>query len=182
MTKTQSVAESLTALQDGDAEKAVALSSEFSGREGSLYEHDTVAIVSTILAHDYSPDPALTAGILTPLRILAAAAELWGLEEVDDYIDISGDWNYRYEPVAAVRLLHDAGVEKHRLDGMAAMGVETVRAHFANRNWACSECRKLKDREFAIAEAPPLPLVTCLSDPPCLGHYTAAPRIAPLSA
>lgn len=182
MTKTQSVAESLTALQAGDAEHAVALSTQFSGREGSLYEHDTVAIVKTILGDDYSPDPKFTESILAPLRILAAATELWGLDEISEYIDISGNWHFRYEPVEAVRFLHDAGVERQRLDGMARMGVEKVRIHFANRSWVCSECRKLKDREFAIAEAPALPVVDCLADPPCLGHYAAAQRIAPLPA
>ena len=182
MTKTQAVAETLTALQSGDLEKAVALSNRYSGREGSLYEHDTATLIRTILEHDYTPDPRLSDSILAPLRILAAATELWGMEEAEDYINISGHWHFRYEPAEALRLLHDAGVEKHRLLGMAAMGVERVCVSFLNRSWVCSVCRKLKDREFPIAEAPPLPLVDCLSDTPCLGHYTAAPRTAPLVA
>lgn len=182
MTKTQCVAESLAALQEGEVEKAVSLSTEFSGREGSLYEHATVSIVRTILDHDYTPDPRLRESVLAPLRILAAASELWGLEEASEYIDISGSWDFRYQPDLALRLLHDAGVEKYRLHGMASMGVQRVRVHFTDRNWVCSECRKLQGREFPVDEAPPLPLVDCLSDAPCIGHYTAVQRTAPLLA
>ncbi|NNC90287.1 MAG: hypothetical protein HKN82_17660, partial [Akkermansiaceae bacterium] len=147
MSRTQSVAETLTALQSGDIEKAVTLSNRYSGREGSLYEHDTVALVRTILEHDYTPDPRLSESILAPLRVLAAATELWGMEEAEDYIDISGHWHFRYEPAEALRLLHDAGLEKHRLNAMAAMGVERVCVRFLNRSCVCSVCRKIKDRE-----------------------------------
>ena len=182
MTKTQSVAESLTALESGDIEHAVSLSCEHSGKEGALYEQDTVSIVRTILEHDYTPDERLKERVLAPLRVVAAAMELWGSEEASQYAEITGNWDYRYNPAIALKLLHIAGVEKHRLKGLEAMGVEQVKITFPEATPLCAACAALQGQVFAIAEAPMLPLAACTGEVPCNGHYLAANTASPLLA
>jgi hypothetical protein len=180
MTKTESVAESLNALQSGDIEKAVMLCSNCSGGEGSLYANDTISIVRTILEDDYTPDTRLKERVLAPMRVVAAAIELWGVEEASQYAEITGDWNFRYQPTEALELLYSAGLEKHRLGGLTAMGASRIKVTFSETSPLCPTCRAIQGKTFTPAEAPALPLAECTGDTPCLGHYSAAKPTEPL--
>ena len=102
------------------------------------------------------------------VRVVAAAMELWGAGDVQEYADVSGDWTYRLSPQDVMQLLYAAGLEQHRLDLMRKEGVTKVEIR-ARTDDPAEPCRKWKDQVFLIDEVPELPH----PDPACQCSYAA---------
>jgi len=173
MKRSEAVAKSLTALINDEVETAVAISSNFHGGAGSLYENETLNIVRFILDHEYTPDPTIKPKILAPLRVAAAAMELWGDVCLEDFADVSGSWKYRHTPELVTRLLYTAGLEQHRLLRLIQMGADQVLIRSNRPTGHCPACRRDLGVTFPIANAPFLPHQDCSCDDPCQCSYIA---------
>lgn len=171
MHRKEAVSQSLTALVNGDADGAVMVSSSYYGGAGTLYEKETVEIIRCILENEYTPDAAIKLKVLKPLRVVAAAMELWGASEVQEFAEVSGDWTYRLSPRDVTQLLYTAGLEQHRLRRLQECGVKEVAVRTRNKKPAPA-CREVLGKIFPIAEAPSLPH----GDPACQCSYAAAPQ------
>ena len=173
MHRKEAVSRSLSALLNGEVDEAVAISGNYYGGAGTLYEKETVAIIRCILDEEFTPDPTLKQKVLAPLRVVAAAMELWGAGEVQEFADVSGDWTYKFSPQDVIQLLYAAGLERHRLNHLREAGVK----HVEVRNRAASAhpaCREVANRTYPIEEAPVIPH----SNPGCQCSYAAAPAEA----
>jgi hypothetical protein len=170
MYRKEAVSQSLSALIIGEVQEAVTVSSNYYGGAGTLYEKETVSIIEFILEHDYSPDPTIKAKVLKPLRVVAAAMELWGASDVKEFVDVSGDWTYKFKPEEVIQLLYAAGLEQHRLGHLREAGVKKISVRTRGEK-AGSACRKMAGKVYAIDEAPVLPH----GDPSCRCSYAAAP-------
>ncbi len=171
--RSEAVAKSLTALVNDDVETAVGIASSFHGGAGSLYENETIDLVRFILEHEYTPDPTIKPKVLAPLRIAAAAMELWGEVRLGDFADVSGTWKYKHDPETLTVLLHRTGLEQHRLLRLRQMGALVVRVRSNRPAGHCPACTRDLGRTFAIAEAPFLPHPDCSCDAPCQCSYLA---------
>jgi hypothetical protein len=170
MHRQEAVSQSLNALINGKVPDAVTVSSNYFGGAGTLYEKETAAIIECILDHDFTPDPTIKPKVLKPLRVIAAAMELWGESDVQEFAEVSGDWTYKFKPEEVIQLLYAAGLERHRLDHLRHAGVRQI----AVRNCADQAariCQETIGRIFAIEEAPILPH----GDPACRCSYATAP-------
>lgn len=174
MKRQEAVSQSLQFLVNGNVEEAVTVSSNYCGGAGTLYERETIAIIEFILDHHYTPDPALKPDVLAPLRVVAAAMELWGASDVEEYADVSGDWTYKFKPNEVIQLLYTAGLEEHRLDHLRDAGVTKVTIR-PRAEMPAPNCRNHAGKVFAIADVPVLPH----SEPACRCSYAAAPRLDP---
>jgi hypothetical protein len=175
MTRSEAIAKSLTALIDDDVERAVAISSNFHGGAGSLYESETVNIVRFILDHEYTPDPTIKPKVLAPLRVAAAAMELWGEFRLEDFADVSGNWKYKHTPELVTGLLYAAGLEQHRLQRLNMMGATRVQIRSGRSSGHCPACSRDLGTTVPIADAPFLPHPDCSCDSPCQCSYIAVP-------
>jgi hypothetical protein len=175
MTRSEAVSKSLNALLGEDIETAVSISSAFSGGAGSLFDNETADIVRFILAHDYTPDPTISPEVLAPLRVIAAAMELWGDINLADHADVSGEWGHRHPPELVTRLLHAAGLEQHRLERLRQMGAReiTIRSNLGSGH--CPACRADLGKVFPVALAPFLPHPDCSCESSCSCSYIAIP-------
>ena len=173
MKRSEAVAKSLTALINDDVGTAVAISSHYHGGAGSLYENETIGIVRFILEHEYTPDPTIKAKVLAPLRIAAAAMELWGEVRLDDFADVRGNWKYKHDPETVTFLLHRAGFEQHRLHRLEHMGARGVQVRSNRPAGHCPACTRDLGGIFPIARAPFLPHPDCSCDSPCECSYIA---------
>ena len=172
MHRKEAVSQSLNALINGDVDEAVAVNSNYYGGAGTLYEKETVEIIRCILESEYTPDPAIKSKVLNPLRVAAAAMELWGASEVQESIDVSGDWTYKLNPRDVMQLLYTAGLEQHRLKRLRDSGVKAVAVRTRNEKPA-APCLEVLGKTFPIAKAPPLPH----SDSACQCSYAAVPEV-----
>ena len=143
----EAVSQSLAALIEGKVPDAVTVSSNYFGGAGTLYEKETVAIIECILDHDFTPDPTIKPKVLKTLRVIAAAMELWGESDVQEFAEVRGDWTH----------LRHAGVRKIAVRNGA--------------DQAARVCQETIGRVFAIEEAPILPH----GDPACRCSYATAP-------
>ena len=168
MYRKEAVSQSLTSLVNGDVKEAVTISSNYYGGAGTLYERETISIIECILEHDFTPDPTIKAKVLAPLRVVAAAMELWGVREVQEFADVSGDWTYKLAPVDVIQLLYAAGLERHRLELMRKSGVKKVEVR-ARSDQPAASCQKIAGQTFPIDEVPDLPH----SDAACQCSYAA---------
>ncbi|NNC89212.1 MAG: hypothetical protein HKN82_12200 [Akkermansiaceae bacterium] len=167
--RSEAVANSLAALMRHDVETAVDLSSSYFGGAGSLYERETSSVVRFILDHEWSPDPAIPPEVLAPLRVVAAAMELWGQCEMSAFAEVSGVWAYAHDAETVTSLLYAAGVEQHRLQHLDALGVERVEIRSSELRPAPG-CRATLGQSFPTRQAPLLPH----DDPRCQCSYQAA--------
>ncbi len=172
MHRKEAVSQSLTALINENVEEAVAISSNYYGSAGTLYEKETISIIQLILEHDFTPDPAIKSEVLKPLRVVAAAMELWGAGDVREFAELSGDWTYKLQPESVIQLLYAAGLERHRLDQMRRCGVAKVVVRTLGKNPGPA-CREVAGKLFPVEKAPVLPH----RDPACQCSY-GAPRTA----
>lgn len=175
MTRSEAVSKSLNALLSDDIETAVSISSNFSGGAGSLFDNETAGIIRFILEHNYTPDPTIDPGILAPLRVIAAAMELWGDLNLADHADVSGNWNYKYPPELVTRLLHTAGLEQHRLERLRQMGARDITVRSSLPSGHCPACLTDLGKTFPIAAAPFLPHPHCSCQASCGCSYIAIP-------
>ena len=173
MTRAQAVSKSLNALLSDDIDTAVSISSNFSGGAGSLFDNETADIVGFILAHDYTPDPSIKPDVLAPLRLMAAAMELWEDINLTDHVDVSGDWSHRHSPELVTHLLHTAGLEQHRLQRLRDMGARFISVRSSLPSGHCPACRHDLGREFPAANAPFLPHTDCSCQASCACSYIA---------
>lgn len=169
MHRQAAVSLSLNALVNEDVQEAVTVSSNYHGGAGTLYEGETIAIIESILNHDYTPDPTLKPKVLKPLRVVAAAMELWGESDVRDFADVSGDWTYKFKPEEVIQLLYAAGLEQHRLGHFRAAGIRKIEIRNCARE-TDGICREAKGKVFPIEDVPILPH----GDPSCRCSYAAA--------
>ena len=174
MTRDEAVSQSIKALLTDEVEKAVAISSAYFGGAGSLYDNETAGIVRFILEHDYSPDPAIKPGVLQPLKVVAAATELWGQVAVDEVADVSGFWKYQHDPETVIRLLYRAGLEQHRLARLREMGARIVTLRSTGEEPPCPACAVDLGRDFPLDDAPFLPHRRCSCAGSCQCSYIAA--------
>ena len=179
MNRSEALAASLTALIEDDVATAVAISSNYHGGAGSLYESETAHIVRFILDHEFTPDPTIKAKVLAPLRVAAAAMELWGEFRLEDFADVSGNWKYKHTPELVTRLLYNAGLEQHRLHRLRQMGARRVLVRSDRPSGHCPACRRDLGRSFPVEEAPFLPHQDCSCDAPCQCNYLAVPPEEP---
>lgn len=177
MKRSEAVAKSLTALINDDLETAVTISCEFHGGAGSLYQTETTEIVRFILDHEYTPDSTIKPDVLAPLRVAAAAMELWGDVRLEDFADVSGNWKYKHTPETITRLLYAAGLEQHRLHHLKQMGARQVQIRSDRSAGHCPACRRDLGRRYPIALAPFLPHPDCSCDTPCQCSYLAVPGV-----
>lgn len=175
MTRPEAVSKSLNALLSDDIETAVAISSDFSGGAGSLFDNETAEIVRFILAHDYTPDPSIGPDVLAPLRIIAAAMELWEDLILADHADVSGEWNHRHPPELVTRLLHTAGLEQHRLERLRQMGARQISVRSSLRAGHCPACLADLGKTLPATMAPFLPHPHCSCRDGCDCSYIAIP-------
>lgn len=175
MTRSDAVSKSLNALLSDDIETAVSISSDFSGGAGSLFDNETANIVRFILGHDYSPDPSIQPEVLAPLRIIAAAMELWGDINLAEHADVSGEWNHKHPPEVVTRLLHTAGLEQHRLARLQQMGAREISVRSNRESGHCPACRADLGRIYPAASAPLLPHPDCSCESACDCSYIAIP-------
>ena len=152
-------------------EQAVAIASGFHGGAGSLFADDSIEIVRSILAQDYSPDPTIKPGVLDPPRVVAAAMELWGEVDIADVADVSGSWKYCHTPEIVTRLLHTAGFEHHRLKRLREMGLRDVEIRPGQSSSLCPACQADVGKFFPIDTAPPLPHRNCSCENSCHCSY-----------
>jgi hypothetical protein len=154
-----------------DVRRAVQLSSEYFDGVGALYEEETVSIVRCILEHDWTPDAAIKPRVLHPLRVVAAAMELWGEGELKDFADVSGKWKYAEDPETITRLLYAAGREQHRLQHLRERRVRRVQVRSSSESPPAA-CLPDIGKTFAVGEAPFLPH----RGVDCRCTYMGAPR------
>jgi hypothetical protein len=173
MTRAEAVAKTVTALLSDEVETAATIASNFHGGAGSLYENESVNIVRFILDHDYTPDPNITPDVLTPLRVVAAAMELWGEVNIDEIADVRGSWTYKYNPEIVTHLLYTAGLEQHRRQRLRDMGIQEVEARSNQETGLCPTCQADLGQAFPIDEAPFLPHRTCSCENSCHCSYIA---------
>ena len=102
----EAVSQSLSALTNGKVPDAVTVSSNYFGGARTLYAQETVAIIECILDHNFTPDPAIKPKVLKPLRVVAAAMELWGESDLQEFAEVSGDWTYKFKPEEVIQLLY----------------------------------------------------------------------------
>lgn len=171
MTRSQAVARTVNALLEEDVAQAVTIASEFHGGAGSLFEEESADVVRSILEHDYTPDPAIKPGVLTPLRVVAAATELWGEVDISEVADVTGSWKYRHTPEIVTGLLHAAGLQRHRLNRLRAMGLRAVEIRPGHGPGLCPACRADLGRSFPIDAAPLLPHRDCSCETSCHCSY-----------
>lgn len=175
MTRSEAVSKSLNALLRDDIETAVSISSSFSGGAGSLFDNETADIVRAILAHDYTPDPSISAEVIAPLRVIAAAMELWDDINLADHADVSGSWDYKHPPDLVTRLLHAAGLQRHRLERLRQMGAREVSIRSNRSSAHCPACRADLGRTFPADTVPHLPHPDCSCESACACSYIAIP-------
>ena len=168
MYRKEAISLSLNALDRGEVEEAVAANSDYYGGAGTLYEKETIEIMRNILECDYTPDPGIENTVLQPLRVVAAAMELWGAGGVREFAAAGNEWTGRLKPEVISDLLYAAGLEEHRLDRFRAAGVEEVTIHTRRENPAPC-CREDAGKTFRIDATPPLPH----PDPSCQCSYAA---------
>jgi|GEM_PF-1808914 len=173
MTRSEAVAKTVTALLNDDVELAASIASSYHGGAGSLYENESVNIVRFILDHDYTPDPTIKPGVLGPLRIVAAAMELWGEVDIKDIADVTGSWKYKYTPETVTHLLYTAGLEQHRLQRLREMGIQEVEIRSSQKNGLCPACQSDLGLPFPIDRAPFLPHPACSCEGSCHCRYLA---------
>lgn len=178
MTRADALAKSLTALLSGDVETAASVASSFHGGAGSLYENESVAIVRFILEHDYTPDATIKPKVLAPLRVVAAAMELWGEVDINDFADVSGSWKYKHSPELVTQLLYNAGLQQHRLQRLRDMGSQEVEIRAGDTKDLCPACKADLGLSFPIHAAPFLPHSGCSCKGSCQCSYIAPARNA----
>ena len=179
MKRSEAVAKSLTALINDDVETAVEISSNFHGGAGSLYDAETAKIVRFILDHEFTPDSTIKPAVLAPLRVAAAATELWGDVALEDFADVSGNWKYKHTPEIVTRLLYSAGLQQHRLRRLKRMGAEQIRIRSNHPSGHCPACSRDLGRVFPVSKAPFLPHPDCSCESPCDCSYVAVTAAAP---
>lgn len=166
MEPNEAVSRCLTALLNGQVREAVEISCNHSGGAGELYEKETVSLVECILSHDYTPDPSIKEKVLQPLRVVAAALELWGENDLKQYAEVSGDWTYRFKPEEVIKLLYAAGLEAHRLSHLRENGIKQVEIRSTSSPLP-DPCREHAGKTFPADRAPVLPHRT----PDCRCRY-----------
>jgi len=175
MTRSEAVSKSLNALLSDDIETAVAISSNFSGGAGSLFDNETADLVRFILEHDYTPDSSIESGVIAPLRVIAAAMELWDDLNLADHADVSGDWGHKHSPELVTRLLHAAGLQQHRLEQLQQMGAREIKIRSNLESGHCPACQADLGKVFPAAIAPFLPHPDCSCKSSCQCSYLAIP-------
>ena len=180
MTRPEAVSKSLKSLLSHDIETAVSISSNFSGGAGSLFDNETADIVRFILEHDYTPDSSISSDVIAPLRVIAAAMELWDDLNLADHADVSGNWEHKHPPELVTRLLHAAGLQQHRLERLRQMGAREISIRSNRRSGHCPVCQADLGKSFPAALAPPLPHLDCSCEASCDCSYFAIPA-PPLS-
>lgn len=173
MTRSEAVSKSITALLSGEAETAASIASSFHGGAGSLYENESVNIVRFILEHDYTPDPNIKPSVLAPLRIVAAAMELWGEVDIQEIADVSGSWKYKHDAEIVTQLLYTAGLEQHRLLRLREMGIKEVEIRSGRDSGLCPACQNDLGQTFPSSDPPFLPHRLCSCEDFCHCSYIA---------
>jgi len=175
MTRAEAVSKSLNALLSDEIETAVSISSTFSGGAGSLFDNETADIIRFILEHDYTPDPSIKPAVLAPLRVIAAAMELWDDLNLADHADVSGEWSHRHSPELVTHLLHTAGLEQHRLERLRQMGARKISVRSKLPSGHCPVCRADLGKVFSVTAVPFLPHPDCSCQNSCDCSYIAIP-------
>jgi hypothetical protein len=172
MTRAEAVAKTVTALNSDELELAASIASSFHGGAGSLYENESINIARFILDHDYTPDPSIDPEVLAPLRVVAAAMELWGDVQVTEVADFEGSWTYQHSPETVVQLLYTAGLEQHRLARLGEMGIRRIGIRSDHEDGLCPACKADLGQTFPISNVPFLPHADCTCEQPCRCRYS----------
>src|SRR5262245_37927387 len=100
------IRQSMAALQSADAKGALEIRNMELGEDPAALDPSRLRILELILTRtpavlaDYPP------ALLQPLRIAAALMELWGTNEIPDYVKIDGGPEQRFSPQAIGHMIH----------------------------------------------------------------------------
>jgi hypothetical protein len=152
---------SATALQAHDLKAALAIRDREYRQTGSAFDDAIVRTMQLILDRT----PALLADcpqeILAPLRVAAAMMELWGTNNIRQFVSIEGELNYRFDAETIAHSLHSHASFLNRMEGFRESGFTHVSFLGTKDDDNCEACRASDGLRFTIDEVPELPLANC---------------------
>lgn len=160
----EALAYSAAELQSGDARAALAVRNREFGRQSGSFDDPIVKTMEFIL----SRTPTLLADcppeVLEPLRVASAMMELWGTNNIRQFVTIEGELNYRFGFDAIAHMLHSHGRYLRSIENFRRIGISSVKLLSAQGSDECEVCRAADGKSFPITEVPEIPLISCICD------------------
>ena len=160
----EALADSAAALQSGDINAALQVRNREEHRGPSDFDDTTIEVIKLTLERTPVLLRDCPAEYLAPLRIAAAMMELWGTNNIRQFVTIDGEIDYRFneEGIAHGLLCHGSFLS--RLQRMRSAGVKRVKFLGTGDPDDCEACRAANDQVHDISDVPELPLPDCQCD------------------
>lgn len=155
------IAQCVAALQSGNVAKALAIKNQYYNQASATFDDSSSEVIENTLKHTPTLLSDCPPEMCEPLRIAAALMELWGSNNIREFVTIEGAFDYRFGPDAVAHMLLGHGNFLYRLNDFRRVGIKFVELLNARDPDECEVCRNAEGITYTLDAVPELPLRNC---------------------